>query len=368
MKKICITLVAAATFFTLSCKKEDNQPSNNNKPNSDISEADAKLERSLQNFISKVKNYNTNNAKTRTASDAYSLDSTEFYLEAALNYDHRYIPTDYDKEYSNETTFSILKNVDGTVDFSNIANAFTNMNNGVNNFLNSIAESDKDMVYADLIRKEINAGTLVEYTLRTGYVGKTASNTWTLVGNKQNPFVVGWFYGNYLGNENGQFGANSNLNDKYGWKDATTELTRYCNLRAQGVRFNVYYDGAYPDNIAISALPSYVTNVNKVTQLTVYSQGVASAPGSIYPYRLFTRTNAINNNNILIPANYMNFFYHQALLIVQNNLDCQQQTNLGKAALNFKYKVARDPNSSGFDYHALDILFGNVHGTQMSTQ
>ncbi len=352
MKKICITLVAAATLFTLSCKKEDNQPSNTNKPNSGISEADAKLERSLQNFISKVKNYNTNNAKTRTASDAYSLDSTEFYLETALNYDHRYIPTDYDKEYSNETTFSILKNADGTVDFNNIANAFTSLNGGIDNYLNSIAESSKDMVYADLIRKEINEGTMLEYTLRTGYVGKTAAAPIT---NHINPFSIGWKAGNFEGNLLGQFIT---------LKDATTELSKYCNMRTRNLLF--YGDDGNSQVIAGLIKTIYYSQVARYyTFPYVLETKMPTQPTPLYPYRLWRSDTPINGSTTDIPANYMNFFYKQSLNIVVNNPGCLSQLSVNKKliGLNYGYNV----DSFG-NYHDLEISFGFPHFSHTQTQ
>ncbi len=342
MKKICITLVVAATLFILSCKKEDNQISNNhNKPNSGISEADAKLERSLQNFISKVKNYNTNNAKTRTASDVYSLDSTEFYLEAGINYLNASNQITYEKQYTDEQILSITKNTDGTVDFPEVANMYLEVQSKITEFLGTIIESDKSVVFTDLVKlDEGSTATMQKYVLKTTASGLTYQPF------SNNSYNGGsWWAGGKCGT---CYGANVD-------RDASTELTKWVTAESR--------------NHIISAPPQhefYYTNVISTPTLYPHSIGcsgrliMVSEPVVGYIHNpqldLITHPLCINQQK-------MNEYIKKGLLIGQ---ECQlviSGQTVGKVPFNFNYSYdIRIGMAAPRNYtHIVKISYGEVH-------
>ncbi len=366
MKKICITLVAAATLFTLSCKKEDNQISNNNKPNSGISEADAKLERSLQNFISKVKNYNTNNAKTRTASNAYSLDSTEFYLETAMNYEYKRVSSEDVKVYSKKISFSIPKNSDGSINFTAIASLYTALKNAAETYGNEVGLIDPHLDL-NLEFKEMdlpNYELIADFMLLASYHFDGAT--------MQNPFVIAWHYGAFERLDGYTNPPTGSWTGAYrGIKDATTLLTDYTNWRHRGAVFNGY--GIIPTQ----ATPHiYYSNVDSTIITGIHNggdrtwlktpSGKSRLWSSITPCQGNITYPVINDH--AISAADLNFYYNEVGDLVQAYPKWLQLQTAGFKIMRYKFyanaiiKCATGPGPFvGVPQHNLIIYYGKPH-------
>ncbi len=334
MKKTCITLVAAATLFTLSCKKEDNQISNNhNKPNSGISEADAKLERSLQNFISKVKNYNSNKINTRTASNEMSLDSSEFYVEAGINYLNASNQITYEKQYANEQILTLTKNTDGTVDFSEVANMYLEAQNKISTFLNTILEADKKVAFVNLVKLPNGGnGDVESYKILTLVI-----TPWNSLISYYNG--GSWIAGGGLGN---CFGADLG-------RDAATELTKNVTAQARNLAFQVEGHEFYYTNV-ISTKTLEHTDIGAIGRLILRGCSTSNTvTGSTGP-------------SICISQETMNEYIQKGLQIATNcTLYTTGQTR-GKIPFNFFYKVNNFSSSLWYAYeHTVKITYGELH-------
>jgi len=205
--KLFIILAGVAVLFSSGCKKNEKSPTN--LQSQVMTPQNAKILRQIENFKMDMKS----NLKTDRE---LSIDSTIWYIEAALNESYARPDTTKELLLVDSTHINISLNKNNTVLLSSISSTYSNLVTALTNHYDSIV-GQKSLVLAHISLLSIQSNRIT-VTL-TDYIASKPIN----------PAPYDWRFGMtdywYWGEYRGKCGSYSG----YAGQDASTQLTTYAN-------------------------------------------------------------------------------------------------------------------------------------------
>jgi hypothetical protein len=340
MKKVILTVTSLFAIAVLlnACKKEQPTIADAKNPtatatnSTGMSKEDVEIENKIKAFAKKVENHK-NNPTAREASDPYTVDEAEFFIETTLNYLYAVTDIKYENEHRDEITFEVEKDNDGSLDFDKVADAYIKAQTEISNYYASLSDDERTLVIADL-EKVDNLSNADHITFKLSALFSTGIAAAINV----NPFGYGWKWAFGMGSCNGGLGG----------RDACTELARQLNATISPISPPPLYEW-------------YFTNIVSTGDIHPMDvSGVVTPPAGSLSYNyLYSQGDvplSASSDQNCIPANYMNFYFNGGKSIAL------YFKPVGKEICNYFYHpdviVSSNPNSG---FHDELVKYGVRH-------
>ena len=298
MKKfVLLALVAMIGMGAMvsSCSKDE--AADSPKASDKISMKDQLILNKIFKFRDRILELQTN--PSIKSSEATTVDSAVWYLDATLNLSHSFISWETMKAFHTDSVFITIPKSGTEITYAELAAAYAELKEKVKQKVLAAPGEDKELYMASLSKKE---ETDDDITIKSNVtVGEKG-----LAPGSENPFRTDWYYGDLLGDANGNY---------LGSKDACTELRDWTN----------YYKSMYLGN------GFYISSINDDPYVTIASEnpyfinGMDPNPGdNEYERYLLYQTQSGGYIDI-IPKDHLNWYYHQLNNLVYNVIPNDQQ-------------------------------------------